>query len=466
MSVLAKGPATIESALKGGSTGFGYTDVTTSSASLTRASDQAGAGTWSAKAVRTGNGTVYARGVWGLPPWVAGDELTVKFRFRMSSTNLTSWMDIWGCDNVKTYGSGGTSDFIRLRAQGTTLYLYYGYYQNTTTTLLSWTYTTDAWHLIELRFRLSKTAGSGFTQALMDTVSKGTSTAANMVNRATGNRFDDCRFGMVALESQDTAPQTLWVDDAEIIVGYTGGGDGGDVTAPGTPSGLVATPGIGRVSLAWTANTETDLKHYQVFRSTTSGSFGVAYDSAVPDNSYLDAPVNGLTAGTTYYYKVAAVDQADNISALSSQVSAVPTAAPVVTQTQVSRGELVFTAVTKETDGTLKVANGASVLVKKSDGTNATIYSARTGTTTLSNPLTTDSNGDISGWVPRGDYEIVVTPVGLSAQPSKYVSIVPGGAGAIDSSFYGTKSIPQGALEDAVWAEIDERIAAAIAAIP
>ena len=97
-------------------------------------------------------------------------------------------------------------------------------------------------------------------------------------------------------------------------------------TPPSAPTGLFATPGNSQVSLDWNNNSESDLDGYNVFRSTTSGSGYIKINTdLVSTSDYVD-----ITAvnGTTYYYVVTAVDQTQNESAFSNEVSATPTDAP------------------------------------------------------------------------------------------------------------------------------------------
>ncbi|MEN8126944.1 MAG: putative Ig domain-containing protein, partial [Planctomycetota bacterium] len=99
--------------------------------------------------------------------------------------------------------------------------------------------------------------------------------------------------------------------------------DGGDTTPPAAPTGLAATAGDGSVSLDWADNTEPDLMHYDVYRSTTSGSGYVSIISGQTTSDYVD---NGVTNGITYYYVVTATDTSSNESGNSNEDSATPVA--------------------------------------------------------------------------------------------------------------------------------------------
>ena len=101
-----------------------------------------------------------------------------------------------------------------------------------------------------------------------------------------------------------------------------------DTTPPVQVAGLsVTTATSTQLNLAWTANTESDLNHYNVYRGTTAG-FAVTLDTTTPvgtptTNSYQNT---GLSPSTTYYYKVSAVDNAGNIGPLSAERSGITNA--------------------------------------------------------------------------------------------------------------------------------------------
>ena len=93
-------------------------------------------------------------------------------------------------------------------------------------------------------------------------------------------------------------------------------------TPPAAPSVLTAVPAIGSVTLNWTAS--TGATSYHIFRSTTSNG-----QSAVPIGtaSTTTFTSTGLTVGTTYFFKVAAVN-AIGVGPMSGEASAGPTPPP------------------------------------------------------------------------------------------------------------------------------------------
>ncbi len=98
--------------------------------------------------------------------------------------------------------------------------------------------------------------------------------------------------------------------------------DVSDTTAPGTPTGLVATPADGQVTLTWQANSENDIAGYTVYLGTSQDT--LEPKDFVTTNSKT---VTGLSNGTTYFFAIDAVDKAANKSDKTKPVSATPSVA-------------------------------------------------------------------------------------------------------------------------------------------
>lgn len=99
-----------------------------------------------------------------------------------------------------------------------------------------------------------------------------------------------------------------------------------DTTPPDAPTNLMSSARPGAVQLEWTANTETDLAGYRVYRGTSSPVVkGTPINGVLTSPAFLDSTV---TAGTTYYYAVTAIDSSNNESDLSNEANAVPLPPP------------------------------------------------------------------------------------------------------------------------------------------
>lgn len=101
-----------------------------------------------------------------------------------------------------------------------------------------------------------------------------------------------------------------------------------DITPPAAPLGFSAvsppentalTNNHMIIDLSWTANTEQDLSHYVLYRSTDNVTF-VELTSTTDDN-YEDSL---LSENTTYYYRIQAVDKSGNESSISSSNATTP----------------------------------------------------------------------------------------------------------------------------------------------
>jgi hypothetical protein len=86
--------------------------------------------------------------------------------------------------------------------------------------------------------------------------------------------------------------------------------------APAAPTGLAVLVGATNVSLSW--NAVSGATGYNIYRGTNSG--GESFDTSVTGTAFNDT---GLTAFTTYYYQVSAVN-ANGESARSTELSGTP----------------------------------------------------------------------------------------------------------------------------------------------
>jgi hypothetical protein len=112
---------------------------------------------------------------------------------------------------------------------------------------------------------------------------------------------------------------------ATIRAHFEAGRDVTDTAAPPAPTGLAATPRLGRVELDWSDVTDADLDGYDVFRATNPGGpFTRINASRLSTSAYTDTAATG---GTTYVYAVTASDKANNRSALSAPAAATPPSA-------------------------------------------------------------------------------------------------------------------------------------------
>jgi len=115
---------------------------------------------------------------------------------------------------------------------------------------------------------------------------------------------------------------TLGVPSVAKIIAIPGT-QGGDTTPPAKVNGLnVTTVSDIQLSLSWTANTEVDLHHYNVYRGNTAGfPVSTATDTPLAQPTSNSFSNTGLSSSTTYYYRVAAVDLSGNIGIPSNETS-------------------------------------------------------------------------------------------------------------------------------------------------
>ncbi|HEY0770388.1 MAG TPA: YDG domain-containing protein, partial [Sphingobacteriaceae bacterium] len=101
------------------------------------------------------------------------------------------------------------------------------------------------------------------------------------------------------------------------------------------------------ITLNWAANSESDLAGYSIYGGTTANPTTIIATVNRPVTTYTHT---GLTNGTGYYYRISAVDNTGNESAVTGDVTAIPRAQQSVT----------FNALTPKTYGDLDFDPGAS----------------------------------------------------------------------------------------------------------
>lgn len=94
--------------------------------------------------------------------------------------------------------------------------------------------------------------------------------------------------------------------------------------SPAAPQNLQATPGLRSVTLTWAVNNEADFLRYRIYGGTAP--VPTTQIDSVAGADHTSRTIAGLTAGTTYFFRLTAVDSALQESAYSATVSAVPLA--------------------------------------------------------------------------------------------------------------------------------------------
>lgn len=173
------------------------------------------------------------------------------------------------------------------------------------------------------------------------------------------------------------------------------------VVPPSAPIGLAATPRTGAVDLTWMAPVDTggaEISGYEVYRGASSDTTSLLATIG-PDLAYTDS---GLTDGTTYWYRVAAINSAgvgDRSTAVAATPVGVP-AAPTGLAAQKLRSAIQLTWSTPASDGGSPITG---YLVRRTGGAAGPQTFEVTGAATL---VYLDSSVTRATW-----YSYVVTAV-------------------------------------------------------
>ncbi|MFC1547220.1 FG-GAP-like repeat-containing protein, partial [Candidatus Neomarinimicrobiota bacterium] len=113
---------------------------------------------------------------------------------------------------------------------------------------------------------------------------------------------------------------------------------------PAAPANLTATAGNQQIDLHWNPNSEADFSKYYVYGGATTTPTIKVDSSTASDLNDTTATITGLDYGTSYYYRLTAVDDVGNESGYSNEVSA-------TTFTALQQDSLALVALYNSTDG-------------------------------------------------------------------------------------------------------------------
>ena len=172
----------------------------------------------------------------------------------------------------------------------------------------------------------------------------------------------------------------------------------GDTTPPTAPSNAAATAsGSSQIGLSWTTSTDNvGVTGYFVERCQGAGCNTFGQIASVSGSSYADT---GLSAGTSYSYRVRATDAAGNLSAYSNVASATTQAPPTITSFSPTSGPVgssVAISGTSFNGATAVTFNGvsASFAVTSDSAVQATVPAgATTGPISVTTPQGTATSG-------------------------------------------------------------------------
>jgi hypothetical protein len=227
-----------------------------------------------------------------------GKNITATDNSGQPITNLNDYIDIemvyWKSDIDAQVNDGKLADFNKIKA------MQVSYFDSSVNDWVSLPTTRTAYYKtnsndIEWKTYSGTASTTGFAKFIDDALVNGTFTT-----------FEDYKLIFKSSTNHLT------------IFGVTTPTDG---IAPATPTGLAQTSGNGSsVALNWNDNSESDLLEYEVYRSLSSGvgkTDTQVNSSQITASSFTDSSVS---AWTSYYYTVTAVDDSGNESLIATEL--------------------------------------------------------------------------------------------------------------------------------------------------
>ena len=176
---------------------------------------------------------------------------------------------------------------------------------------LTFTATQGANNPLPKSLSLRNTGGGTLTWSISD--DRNWVTAHTPANTTTGTTTTETDSITVSIDTLNLQPNTY---SASITITAPGASNPSEVI-PVTLT--VNQPTTSSATLRWDPNAEQDLAFYNIYRSTTPGTYGTAI-ATIPAGTVTHQLTN-LPGNTTYYFTVTAVDTQGNESPYSNEVS-------------------------------------------------------------------------------------------------------------------------------------------------
>ena len=218
----------------------------------------------------------------------------------------------------------------------------------------------------------------------------------------------------------------------------------GDTTPPAAPSGLTATASGTQINLGWTASTDNvGVTGYRVERCQGSGCTTFAQIATTTSTGYTDT---GLTANTSYSYRVRATDAAGNNSGYSNTASAITQGNSLIAVTiSPRRGGLTLSQTLTLTASVTNDVGAAGVTWTKSGGsfsgtpslTSAMFFSPAAGSFTITATSLADNTKSASATIGVTDLAGIFTQrydIGRTGQNQQEYALT---ASTVNNSTFG-----------------------------
>jgi hypothetical protein len=166
--------------------------------------------------------------------------------------------------------------------------------------------------LTNLTFNISNSGSGNLNWSITSDKSWLTMNPTSGTNQSTVNIYVNCT-GLSAGNYTGTLSATSTGGNANVYVTMA-------VPAPSNPTAVTLSSPTNittsSVDLSWTQNTDTDFKQYEIHKSTISGftPSSSTLVQTITNKSTMNATVNGLAQGTTYYFKIRVVNTANLFS--------------------------------------------------------------------------------------------------------------------------------------------------------